>query len=55
MGSDRDFSDMLLFVNKHKIKPVLDSLYNLEDFNIAIKRMEDGRQFGKIVLKNVYT
>ncbi len=55
MGSDRDFSDMLQFVNKHKIKPVLDSLYKLEDFNIAIKRMEEGKQFGKIVLKNVYT
>ncbi len=52
MGSDLDFSDMLQFVNKHKIRPVLDSLYNLEDFNIAIKRMEEGRQFGKIVLKN---
>jgi len=52
MGSDRDFNDMLQFVNKHKIKPVLDSLYNLEDFNIASKRMEEGKQFGKIVLKN---
>jgi len=52
MGSDKDFKDMLSFVNKHKIKPVLDSLYDLKDFNTAIKRMEDGVQFGKIVLKN---
>ena len=52
MGSDKDFSDMLLFVNKHKIKPVLDSLYDLKEFDIAINRMEAGIQFGKIVLKN---
>jgi len=53
MGSDKDFTDMLDFVNKHKIKPVLDSLYDLQDFNIAIDRMETGIQFGKIVLRNM--
>jgi len=53
MGSDKDFTDMLDFVNKYKIKPVLDSLYDLQDFNIALNRMKTGIQFGKIVLKNM--
>jgi len=52
MGSELDFNNMLNFVNKYKIKPVLDSLYDLKDFNIAINRMETAVQFGKIVLKN---
>ena len=53
MGSDKDFTDMLDFVNKYKIKPVLDSLYDLHDFNIALNRMKTGIQFGKIVLRNM--
>jgi len=53
MGSDKDFTDMLDFVNKYKIKPVLDSLYDLQDFNIALNRMKTGIQFGKIVLRNM--
>ncbi len=52
MGSEKDFIEMLRFVNKYKIKPILDSLYNIEDINIALKKMEEGKQFGKIVLKN---
>ena len=50
MGSDHDFSEMLAFVNKHEIVPIIDSVYNLEDGKEAFKRMESGQQFGKIVL-----
>ena len=52
MGSDKDFKDMLDFVNKYKIKPVIDSIHNIEDQNEAFARMESGVQFGKIILKN---
>jgi zinc-binding alcohol dehydrogenase/oxidoreductase len=34
----------------HKIKPVIDSIYPMEDFKEAFARMEDSKQFGKIVL-----
>lgn len=50
MGSDKDFTDMINFVNEHKIIPVVDSIYSLEDGNEALNLMEDSSQFGKIVL-----
>ena len=52
MGSDRDFKNMLDFVNCHKITPVIDSVFSIKEFDKAIKRMESGQQFGKIVLDN---
>lgn len=50
MGSDQDFADMVAFVNKHQIKPVVDASFALADGNEAIARMNQGEQFGKIVL-----
>lgn len=50
MGSDQDFQNMLEFVNKHKIKPIIDSVYMLEDGKKAFERMDRGEQFGKIIL-----
>ncbi|GLR20172.1 quinone oxidoreductase family protein [Portibacter lacus] len=52
MGSDQDFSDMLEFVNKHQIKPVIDKVYPIDEIKEAILRMKEGAQFGKIVIKN---
>ena len=50
MGSPQDFANMLDFVNKHKIVPVVDSIFRLEDGAKAFERMNEGSQFGKIVL-----
>lgn len=50
MGSKRDFEEMLGFVCKHKIKPLVDSSYPLADGKEAYRKMHDGNQFGKIVL-----
>ncbi|PPL00978.1 zinc-binding dehydrogenase [Parapedobacter indicus] len=50
MGSPRDFSHMLRFVNDHRIKPMVDSVYPLEDAEAAIRNMDNSSQFGKIVL-----
>ena len=50
MGSDQDFADMVAFVNQHAIVPVVDSSYTLAQGNDALARMNDGAQFGKIVL-----
>jgi len=44
---------MLKFVEEHKIHPVIDSVYKMEDQENAFKRMESGKQFGKIVLTNL--
>ena len=51
MGSDNDFAKMLDFVNEHKIVPIVDSIFRLEEGEKAFDRMVTGQQFGKIVLK----
>jgi NADPH:quinone reductase-like Zn-dependent oxidoreductase len=51
MGSDKDFANMLDFVNEHKIIPVVDSVFSFDEAPQAFERMEQGKQFGKIVLK----
>ncbi len=52
MGSPREFGQMLSFVEKHEIRPVVDSVFPLEKGNDALRRMAEGRQFGKIVLES---
>lgn len=51
MGSDIEFSQMLDFVSSKRITPVIDSEFELEDFESAYIRMEKGEQFGKIILR----
>ncbi len=51
MGNPTDFADMVAFVSKHKIEPVVDSVFPLEEGQAAFERMAGGVQFGKIVLR----
>lgn len=51
MGSPAEFKAMLDFVQKHEIVPVVDAVFPLREGVQAFKKMEDGEQFGKIVLK----
>lgn len=50
MGTANDFREMLAFVSDKKIVPVIDSVFPLHQGNEAIARMNQGEQFGKIVL-----
>jgi NADPH:quinone reductase-like Zn-dependent oxidoreductase len=50
MGSPRDFHEMTGFVKAHKIKPVMDKIFPFEEGNAALNRMDDGEQFGKIII-----
>ncbi len=50
MGSDRDFEEMVNFVNQHKIIPVVDSVRPYNKVNEAFERMSKGVQTGKLVL-----
>jgi len=52
MGSDQDFDDMLSFVDKHKIRPVVDEVFSFDDLPLGFEKMEAGKQFGKIVFKH---
>lgn len=51
MGSPRDFRGMLEFVSKHRIKPVIDRVYDMREAAAAAQRMFEANQFGKIVLR----
>ncbi len=51
MGTTEEFEAMVDFVAEHKIVPIVDSVFELRDGNAALKRMDEGLQFGKIVLK----
>lgn len=51
MGNDREFADMLKLVADRQIHPVVDSTYTLEQGAAAFERMDQGLQFGKIVLQ----
>jgi NADPH:quinone reductase-like Zn-dependent oxidoreductase len=51
MGSPEEFAQMLDFVAKHRIAPVVDAVYDLSDGNAALEKMRQGAQFGKIVLQ----
>lgn len=50
MGSREEFVQMLEWVEKHKIHPVVDSVYSLQDAAQAFERMEKGEQFGNIAI-----
>lgn len=51
MGNGQDFIDALEYLFKHRIKPVIDKVAPLKDGIQMLKYLEDGKQFGKIVLK----
>lgn len=51
MGSDKDFTNMINFIELNKIKPIIDKEFSLENGADAFLRMESGNQIGKICLK----
>jgi len=50
MGSPREFAAMLQLYEAGRLKPVVDSVFPLRDAPAAHRRMDEGQQFGKIVL-----
>lgn len=55
MGSKREFKDMVAFVDKNKIRPVVSrtvkGLGNLDGIEELFKVMDAGAQFGKLVIE----
>jgi NADPH:quinone reductase-like Zn-dependent oxidoreductase len=51
MGSPLEFAEMLKFVEKHEIAPIVDSTFRLSASQAALQKMERSEQFGKIVLE----
>lgn len=50
VGSRTDFEAMLKAMDMHKVKPVIDRVYPFAEFQEAYKRIESGKQVGKIVI-----
>lgn len=51
MANDEEFHEMVKFVKKNKIKPIVDSITPFEDIIKAFNKMKEGEQFGKLVIK----
>ncbi len=50
MGSREEFIQMLEWIERHQIKPVVDRIYPLEETTLAFERMQQGKQFGNIAI-----
>jgi NADPH:quinone reductase-like Zn-dependent oxidoreductase len=51
MGNNQEFSNMIQFVDNHKITPIVDEVFELKNGNAALRKMDEGKQFGKLVLE----
>jgi len=51
MGSAVDFRNFLEFIEKHKIKPVIDEVLPIKKAQEGLLKMSSSSQFGKIILK----
>ncbi len=50
-GSKEMFEEMCRFIEKHNIKPVIARSYKFDEVKEALKYMESGSHFGKVVVK----
>lgn len=50
-GDLHEFHDLLQFVERTGLKPVIDSEFALNEVHAALDRLESGRQFGKVALQ----
>ncbi len=51
MGTHAEFAGMLKLFSDGKVKPVVDAVFRLAEAGEAFRRLEEKRQFGKIVLR----
>lgn len=50
MGNNEEFEKMIDLISSKKIRPVIDSIYSIQEINLAFDKMSKGEQFGKIVI-----
>jgi zinc-binding alcohol dehydrogenase/oxidoreductase len=51
MGTDPEFAEMTRFIEEKQLIPVLDEIFPLAEAEQALRKMEAGKQFGKLVLQ----
>ncbi|GAB4019394.1 zinc-binding dehydrogenase [Spirosoma koreense] len=54
MGTQQEFADMIAFVTTKRIVPVIDAVFPLAETQQAMDKLDDGKQFGKIVIDVSY-
>lgn len=50
VGSRADFEAMNAFIDQHRIRPVIDRTYTLDEAGAAYQQVETGQHFGKVVI-----
>jgi NADPH:quinone reductase-like Zn-dependent oxidoreductase len=51
LGSREEFRQVLSFLSASQIRPIIDSVFELQDVAAAHQYLEDAKQFGKLVLR----
>ncbi len=51
MGNDQEFEEMVAFVNKHQLKPKIDSIRPFDQIISCFDEMKAGKQNGKLVIE----
>jgi NADPH:quinone reductase-like Zn-dependent oxidoreductase len=51
LGNYAEFSDLLRFCADHALRPIVDSLFDLDETHQALSRLESGQQFGKVAIR----
>jgi NADPH:quinone reductase-like Zn-dependent oxidoreductase len=51
VGSRADFEALNAFLSEHRIKPIVDKVFELEDAPAAFAVMDNGEFFGKVVIR----
>ena len=50
LGDLHEFRDLLAFVQQTGLRPVIDSVFTIDQIHQALERLESGEQFGKVAL-----
>ncbi len=51
VGSRAEFEAMNTFIERHRIRPVIDHVHELDDALTAYQRIEAGKHLGKVVIR----
>lgn len=51
LGSREEFRQLLGFMQASRVRPIIDQIFPLKEAAAAQRRLEEGKQFGKIVLE----
>ncbi len=51
VGSRADFEALNNFIDAHRVKPIIDRVFEFKDAAAAFSAMDNGESFGKIVIR----